>query len=330
MDKRLVDALNRYEQSVATFEKIRKKGLADVLKLIAEINVIIKYNMCYDVSKNPVILDPKKHRSYVTAGGHIRVGRYRGKNEPGDKIPITDGFVNVIVTSHNQKGLGASLSPYVVADSKDRIMENLWQFSKVYTRVHAQKQPNWTWDAEEHYITNKKTTKGKLSSDYWEWRQAGMEHDKPIRYPNGFRGKAECLFALWPKDGSLKSVSSPKAKMEELGYIEARKKIYAPLYVDLAKDNLELKKLQDMLEDGISLQIIDVDGPDIVKATGSDGVIKEPYDTMPKGIHGVTSGVGSIEITKQNIHLLMNDPDQPFGHGYVLACMLLERTDWLE
>jgi len=328
MDPKLKEAILRYDASFARFEKERVEGLNKILKLLSDINATIKFNMCHDMSRKPVI-DHKKHRTYVTAGGHVRVGRYRGKNEPGEKIPVTDGFLNVIVTSHNQKGLGASLSPYVVADSKGRIMENLWQFSKVYTRVHKQTQPNWSWEAEEHYVYDKKTAKGKPTSDYWEWRQAGMEHDKPVRYPNGFKGKAECLFALWPTNGKLESVTNPKVKMDQIGYIEARKKIYAPLYIQLAKGNPELLKLQEMLESGISIQIIDVDGPDIVKATAADGTVKEPYDSIPKGIHGVTSGVGSIEITEQNIKLLMDDPDQPFGHGYVLACMLLEKEEWL-
>jgi len=326
MDPKLKASFIKYDASVAALDKASREWNEKLLKMMAEIHAILKFNMCHDMSRKPVI-DTKKHRSYVTAGGHVRVGRYRGKNEPGDKIPITEGFLNVIVTSHNRKGLGASLSPYVLTDSKGRIMENLWQFSKVYTRVHAQTQPNWTWGAEEHYITDKKTAKGHLSPDYWEWRQAGMEHDKPIRYPNGFKGKAECLFALWPDDN--KSVLNQKAKMKEIGYIEARKKIYAPLYAGMARINPEFAKLREMLESGISLQIIDVDGPDVVKAFGKDGLLKEPYDTIPKGIHGQTSGVGSIEITQQNIQLLMADPDQPFGHGYVLACMLLEKEEWL-
>ena len=326
MDPKLKASFIKYDASVVALSKASSEMNIKLLKIMAEINSILKFNMCHDISRKPII-DTKKHRAYVTAGGHVRVGRYRGKNEHGDQVPYTEGFLNVIVTSHNRKGLGASLSPYVVADSKGRIMENLWQFSKVYTRVHAQIQPNWTWEAEEHYVSDKSTAKGHLTSEYWEWRQAGMEHDKPVRYPNGFKGKAECLFALWPDDNE--SVLDPKAKMSEIGYIDARKKIYAPLYVELAKDNKELKKLQDMLESGVSIQIIDVDGPDITKAMGADGILKEPYDTIPKGIHGQTSGVGSIEITEQNIKLLMEDPDQPFGHGYVLACMLLEKTEWL-
>jgi hypothetical protein len=338
----LQQAYRKYEEAVKAFKKAFIEGNFKIQKAIAAINATIKYNMCTDLSyanvhtfvKNgPVVLSSEgtKHPDIIFAGGRIRVGRIRGRNEVGKQIPITDGYVNIVVTSHNKKGLGHSLSPYVLCDSKGRLMENLWQFSKVYERVHKQQQPEWSWDAEIHATLDggKEDAPHNYTpnADYWVWRQTGMEHDHAVRYPNGFKGKAECLYVLWPK--SLENLYDPKAPMEKLSYVEARKKVYCRLYATLAKDNEEFKKLQEMLEEGINLQILDVDGPDVEKAT-KKGTIKAPYDTIPKGVYGETSGVGSIEITEQNIKLLMEDTDQPFGHGYVLACMLLDKTNWLK
>jgi len=326
------DAIKKYAQSVARLKQTRMENTEKVLKIIQEINFIIKYQMInqdyvqgFSVTiENPV----HEHQPHIFAGGKLRVGRIRPKTEAGNQFPVTETFNNVIVTSHNQTKLGHSLSPYKVADSKGRIMENIWQFAKIYPKVHDQKQPDWTWDEEVHV-----DEKGNPTPAYWEWRQAGMEHDKPIRYPNGFKHRGECLHVLWPRSGKLEDICNPNAEMVKLKYIQSRKKVYCPLYYTLIKTNPEFVKLQSMLEKGINLQLLDVDGPDVEKATQMiDGkeVVKPPYNKIPKGIYGVTSGVGSIDINMNNIKLLLEDEDQPFGHGYVLACALLGKTDWLK
>ena len=311
----------RYERSVNDIKTTHKEYTIKILQILAEINALIRMRMCATDSYSFV-----PDEVAAPQIGKLRVGRIKGNTEPGKKIPVTDDYMNIIVTSHNQKGLGHSLSPYVLTDSKGRIMENLWQFSKIYANVTKQTQPNWQWENETHAV---KDTFGKYvpTEDYWLWRQSGMEHDKPVRYPNGFRGKAECLHILWPTDESR--LYDPNVKMNQYGYIESRKKVYCKLYASMVKDNLEFKKLQQMLQSGINLQILDVDGPDVDKATDKKGTIKAPYNTMPVGIFGDTSGVGSIEINETNIKLLMLDTDQPFGHGYVLACLLLGKEEWL-
>lgn len=332
-DDKLRAAIIRYEKSIIDLKKTRIESVAKIRLLIAEINAIIKFQMCSDMSNNGHAIfasEGAKHTNNIFAGGKVRVGRIRGQHEPGHKYPVTDGYTNIIVTSHNQKGLGHSLSPYVVCDEKGRIMENLWQFAKIYPQVHEQTQPEWSWPEEVHIESEDKPV--VPTEDYWLWRKSGMEHEKPVRYPNGFKGRAECVCVLWPKDGMDHIYDSTPGKMQELGYIESRKKVYCRLYTHLVRNNPEFKKLRQMLDEGINLQILDVDGPDVEKATkkiGGRTVIKEPYDKMTKGVYGATSGVGSIEITEHNIKLLMDDADQPFGHGYVLACLLLDKMQWL-
>lgn len=325
MDKYL-SLLNKYGENLSEMKQVRISGTQEALAHTVEINNIVKHQMCANVESSNVNHAVAEYENKIEeAKCKIRVGRIRNANEPGTKIPITEGYTNIVVTSHNQTKIGHSLSPYKLADSKGRLMENLWQFAKIYPKVHKQTQKDWSWDEEVHMVD------GEPTPEYWEWRQAGMEHDKPIRYPNGFAGKAECDCVLWPKSGKLSDICNPEAPMERLSYIEARKRVYCKLYVMMAKKNEELQKLRAMLDKGNKLQILDVDGPDVSKATSKKKpyTVKAPYDKIPTGAYGTTSGVGSIEITEENIKLLMEDVDQPFGHGYVLACLLLDHTDWM-
>lgn len=271
--------------------------------------------------------------------GKIRVGRITHTREKGKKqFAVTDGYTNIVVTSHNTTKLGHTLSPYVLKDSKGRLMENLWQFAKIYVQVGEQHQKEWSHDAEVHILGYKKGKPiEKITPDYWKWRSKGMNHKHPVRYPNGYAGKAKCISCLWPaKTGImaaseilniLNDVENEYAEMDQLDYISARKRVYIPLYIALAKQTEEFAELQAMLNRGMNLQIMDVDGPD---DTIYDGDVPFPYNTMTKGIHGVTSGVGSIEMTEENVKALLNDPTQPFGHGYCLAVALLGKEEWLD
>lgn len=340
----LVDEL---VESANTMMQNAENGMATILRDCEELNAMIKQRMLHNFSEKreaalisltggPATVEPD-----VPRFGTVRVGRIRGRMEPGKKYPVTEGFLNIVVTSRNQTKLGHSLSPYVLTDSRGRIMENLWQFAKIYPRVTKQTQPDWSWDTEVHCVappTGATLSKAigaeqkprvKPTDEYWEWRQAGMEHDKPVRYPNGFKGKADCICVLWPASGALDDATNPHVQMLQLGYVDSRKKVYVGLYSMMAKKNDEFAELRKMLENGQNLQILDVDGPDITRATDATGKVKAPYDQIPDGIHGETSGVGSIEINEANIRALIEDTAQPFGHGYVLAALLMGGDAWM-
>lgn len=269
--------------------------------------------------------------------GKIRVGRITHTREKGKKqYAVTEGYTNIIVTSHNTKKLGHTLSPYVLKDHKGRLMENLWQFAKIYAQVGEQNQKTWSHEAEAHALNYKKGKPldvTKITPEYWKWRSKGMNHKFPVRYPNGYAGKAKCIGCLWPRSGNstsnildtLHDVENEYIEMDQLDYISARKRVYVPLYIALAKQTEEFAELQAMLQRGENLQIMDVDGPD---DTIYDDKLPFPYNTMTKGTHGVTSGVGSIEMTEENVKALLNDPTQPFGHGYCLAVALLGKEEW--
>lgn len=220
----------------------------------------------------------------------IRVGKYNYKTKVQ---PTTKGYTNILIHTTGD------LSPYTMKDENGTIMENYWQFSKVWKEVDEIDQPisrwqphltRWEHPAETHM-------KGKrLSSKYWNWREKGFSHDKWVRYPNGFS-----------KHGlAVGSVIGSPFEYEIVDYITARKKIYFTKYKEIAIKTKQFKKLKNMLVDGENIQINEVDGPTYDSCY--------PYNKVVNG---------SIEITEDVIRELVNNPDQAFGHGYCLAAILL-------
>lgn len=135
-------------------------------------------------------------------------------------------------------------------------MENAWQFSKVY---------------EEHVDEN-----GEPTDEYWEWARKGWGDSKAHRYPAG-KGRIP-EYSLWDGD--------------RLGYIEARKKIYVPLYAEAVLKTDAFRRLKEMYEDGQNLALRDWDG----------------YDHRAKGIDTLSE--------------VLNNPNRKMGHAFVLMMLL--------
>lgn len=234
----------------------------------------------------------------------IRVGRIKyigGKTiEPTyqDFTPI------VVLTKSSPYG---ELGPYVLKDENGIIMENKWQFSKVYPWVPKtiQKYSRWDstviWDYPQEVHIN---DQNEPNSDYWKWRSLGLNCKYAVRYPVG-KGKhrGTCLYALKEKDG------------KKLDYIEARKEIYLSEYCSLVKKQPKFHKLKQRLDESENLLIIEVDGPHQEDLN----YYKDRYNVKDDFIQN-----DSMEATKENIKLMLNDVKNPFGHGYCLATALLD------
>lgn len=139
-------------------------------------------------------------------------------------------------------------------------VENAWQFSKVY---------------EEDYDKVNKTPK----SSYWKWAASGWATKRAFRYPKG-RRKPMCVW--W--------------NGKEMGYIEARKEIYIPLYTQAVLDrktdfaNL-ISMVKRHIDEGFNVYFWDFDGYNHYK-------MNLTYDQI------------------------VNDPSRPLGHAFVLAYMV--------
>lgn len=214
--------------------------------------------------------------------------------------PEKKGFLRVDVTSGSgnkftvdkKKVSATQMSPLFLGPVQDYAglqaerFENLWQFSKVYPQLGH-------WDSVREQPTEAWT----------EWKKKGYKKLKPEkrgRLAKGIRTPAE-VSKLRKKFRETGAPWTPRCSWwdgAELGYIDARKRIYVPLYARLVVETDAFKALQNLVAAGKKLLIIDLDGP--------------PLSRHPDGIC----------VTEASIVGALNDPSYPFGHGFVVAALL--------
>jgi len=171
---------------------------------------------------------------------------------------------DVIITVSRSKNWSRGLSPFVLGPCElydgyvSKNMEGAWQFSKVYKK----------------FIKD-----GDITEEYFKWAKEGWDDTYAHRYPMGKNAIPE--FSYW--DG------------KRLGYIEARKRIYIPLYYDSVKNTDAFRKLRAKYEihkrEGRDLYLIDFDA----------------YDHRELGMSYTD---------------VINCEERKMGHGFVLAMML--------
>jgi len=238
----------------------------------------------------------------------IRVGRCTYDKQGKISYPTYDGYTPVVVMmmSHSKY---YPLSPYLLQNEHGHLMENIWQYSKIYPSIAASKQYYsrynktviWDHPKEDHF------TDGKPTEAYWAWRKKGFNNKYPVRYPVGFTHRHECIGSIPEYDHSIM-----------LDYIQARKKIYIPVYCEMVKNAKYFAELQTRLSNGENLLIIEVDGPH----QESLEYYQEMYHVDNDFIED-----DSILITSENLTVLVNDDKHAFGHGYCLAMALLDMDE---
>jgi|SRR5687767_3391133 len=169
-------------------------------------------------------------------------------------------YKDVINTCSHSKNWTSELSPFLLgpvklADGRESItMENAWQYAKLYP---------------EHAI---KST-GEPKMVYWNWSRAGMNNPRAVRYPMGKGRKPLCLIL----------------GVEKLDYIEARKRVYFPLYRDAVRETTAWAILKKVFHKEGRIVLWDFDG----------------YERGEKSLKEV-----------------FDDPNKKAGHAFVLAAML--------
>jgi hypothetical protein len=133
-------------------------------------------------------------------------------------------------------------------------MENAWQFSKVYS---------------EHVGED-----GVPTPAYFEWAQKGWEDTRAYRHPIGHRAPE---FSWWAG--------------ERLGYVEARKRIYVPLYAHAVAQTEAFRLLLSLYRERGEVTLWDFDG----------------YDHLKQG---------------KSLREVVDDPGKRMGHAFVLAHLL--------
>jgi hypothetical protein len=170
-----------------------------------------------------------------------------------------------INTTTSSKDWSRGLSPMLLGPVKitsgipafeSENVENAWQFSKVY-KEHTDKFGNPT-------------------IEHWKWAARGFLDSFAHRYPMGKGAIPE--YSIW--------------NGERLNYIEARKKIYIPIYSKAVVESEAFTKLkQKYVDNNKNIALWDFDGYDHVKL-------------------GMT------------LEQVLNDPSRKMGHAFVLAMML--------
>lgn len=144
-------------------------------------------------------------------------------------------------------------------------MENGWQFSKVY----------------RHYLDKN----GEPTAGWWNWARSGWAAQRACRYPMGCNARPE--YSYW--------------NGEHLDYIEARHRIYIPLYAYLVAKTKAFAELQRRYAGGDEIVLWDYDG----------------YDHTALGF---------------SLDDVLADPRRKMGHAFVLAMLLTRRpfvSAWL-
>lgn len=186
---------------------------------------------------------------------------------PRDRKKIAELKVTmpvIMTTSSSVTDWSRGLSPFYLGpcklygDYEARRMENAWQYTKVY---------------KEHVGSD-----GDPTDEYFQWAWRGWKSDRAHRYPMGKGAVPE--YSYW--DG------------KKMGYVEARKKIYIPLYIRAVLMTDAFSRLQQEL-------ILHKD------------LILWDYDAYDHRTLGMT------------YEQVMNCPDKKMGHAFVLAMMLEDK-----
>jgi hypothetical protein len=170
----------------------------------------------------------------------------------------------VIDTTSRSTNWTKGLSPFILKGGHlykeyySKNVENAWQASKVYS---------------EFLDKN-----GNPSEEYFKWALNIWNSDYAYRYPMG-KGRIP-EYSYW--DG------------EKLSYVEARKKIYIPIYSRAVKESDAFKKLIYLYKnEEKDIYLIDFDGYNHVK-------INKTLDEV------------------------INDPNKKMGHAFVIYAILTE------
>jgi len=167
------------------------------------------------------------------------------------------------ISTVSNSGKYRELSPFVLGpidtylpNVRSENFENLWQYSKIY---------------KEHFSIDEDL----ILPVWYKWREAGWANPRAVRYPMGKGIKPE--FSYW--DGN------------RLGYIEARKMIYAPIYAKYVIKTDSYARLKALYSTRVEITLKDYDA----------------YDHL-------VMGMSLIDV--------INNPKRKMGHAFVLAMLL--------
>lgn len=170
------------------------------------------------------------------------------------------------------------LSPFHIGHAPNQNFESFWQSHKVWKHVAKQEVYNWSWPAEQHLGDD-----GNPNEAWTKWHNALKTHKYPVRRPNG---RAIPEYAWF--------------EGEQLGVVDARKRIYIPELQKLYRAHPVYQKLLEEVRSGQNIIIMEPDG-------------------YPGGLEVTHESLVSMQDQTE-----LNGKYFPYGHGYVIALTLFE------
>lgn len=147
-----------------------------------------------------------------------------------NKLEYYKKYLTINTTSKSKDSIWTQLSPFYLGpvklwgDNWSKNMENAWQYSKVYA---------------EHLDED-----GERTKKWIKWAMEGWDCPRAIRYPMGRGAKPE--YSFWDGD--------------EYPYVQARAKIYIPLYASLVRKTEAFTELEKMYKRKERVALWDFDG----------------------------------------------------------------------
>jgi hypothetical protein len=243
----------------------------------------------------------------------IRVGRFTYDKNNNIQYPSLPNYSTILIMP---KSVYWDLSSEYMRDENGVIMENRWQFSKVYPYVpyvlqrESKFSKNIIWENKEEIHVD---DNNNINSNYINWRKKGMMSKHPIEYPVGYNHRRTCLYTLKENNDGTYS--------DKLDFIEARKKIYVPEYCKLVKKKSKFKELQIRHQKEENLLIIAKDGPKQESLPYYIGRYNVKKDFIYKD---------TVLVNRDTIQIMLNDQKHKFGFGFCISMAILGKDEtWL-
>ena len=198
------------------------------------------------------------------------------------------------------------IGPFVTPDGVTcNVFELLWQCSKVYP-CHVNED-------------------GEPAAEYFDWRNKHFAEPKPalndkravkrIRHINDeiCSKHKDTLYSLW--------YNPLTKKYEHLSYVEARKKIYLPVYAKLVAGTKTFKMLKDKVDAGEKLALLDFDAFNIYDDTVKERMYQKYLDSCKK--NKITPARTLDDYLSLNtVKDVIDCPFLSVGHGFALKALL--------
>ncbi len=262
-----------------------------------------------------------KRQHVATKPGRVFVGRYDSRS-----VPKTTDQIEVVILHTSSKGYG-KLSPFNLKDENGRLIINDCEFSKVFDFVLEQRQllnkkipkSPWRWQhhEEKHWVS------GMVTTDYWTWREKGLNNHFPVMWPNGPAHSGKHIGYMVETTASDNAITcihpTTGVPYKFIKRLEGRKQVLAKLYRRLCPTHPVFLALMDILRSGKDILILEQDGP-------------KTFWYVNTPLEPAISPHNSLLISrKETIDYLINDHKHGFGHGYVIAALLNDPAgSWLD